>query len=336
MVPALRPNVVSDPLRGGPGSVLRGSPGEVGEAGLPPGLVLDIKGSASGCLLGHLVRPLVTRDPRVGRNPVDGHIIAAGHQARGDLDDRPSPALAWAQGFGPCSLNGWLAVRENREPLPGPVSRLEGLEGLVDGMVRSLFVFLYFYPLHAARRAMAAACRCLGNSGGLFYVTRSGPKPLRVNLGLPNLLLPARRTKERTKEGKRDKGRKRRKIQPRGGPAPPLLFLPRKPGLPPPSALSLLPLSCTPPSCSPEPQNRLNCPDIPQNPSRWRPRALPLAVLAHSLPQPSYLRYPRLALDKQIVTRLSPTTVAPLALICAPVIRSCRRKTMAACSDRSW
>ena len=143
MVPALRSSVVSDPLRGGAGSALRGSRREVGEAGLPPNLVLDIEGPAAGCFLRHPVRLLVTRDPRVGWNPVDGHFVAAGHQERGDLDDRPSPALTWAQNIRPCSLNGGLTIRENRKASPEPASRLEDSKRLVDGenlCVEYLFV----------------------------------------------------------------------------------------------------------------------------------------------------------------------------------------------------
>ena len=118
VVPPLRSDVVPDPLRGGPGSTLGGSSREVGEASLPPNLVLDVENSAPGRLLGHLVRLLVARDPRVGWGPVESHLVAAGHQARGDLNDRPSLTLTWAQDVGSCSLNGGLTVRENHKASP--------------------------------------------------------------------------------------------------------------------------------------------------------------------------------------------------------------------------
>ena len=79
LIPTLRSDMVSNPLGGGRGSALRGPFREVGEASLPPNLVLDIKESAPSCLLGQLVRLLVAGDPRVGWNSVDGHLIAAGH-----------------------------------------------------------------------------------------------------------------------------------------------------------------------------------------------------------------------------------------------------------------
>ena len=116
--PPLRSDVVPDPLRGGPGSTLGGSSREVGEASLPSNLVLDVENSAPGGLLGHLVRLLVARDPRVGWDLVDSHLVAAGHQARGDLGDRPSPTLTWAQDAGSCSLNGGVIVREDRKASP--------------------------------------------------------------------------------------------------------------------------------------------------------------------------------------------------------------------------
>ena len=45
-----------------------------------------------------------------------------------------------------------------------------------EGCRVCLFSFIY-NPLHAARRDMAAACRCLEDNGVLFYMTFSCPKP---------------------------------------------------------------------------------------------------------------------------------------------------------------
>ena len=84
--------------------------------------------------------------------------------------------------------------------------------------------------LHAARRAMAAACRCpRGQQPFLHphYMTRSCPQPLWVKLGQPNLLLPRSARQRKGYQGNQKKRKERR--PPRAGPA-----RPRSPALGPP------------------------------------------------------------------------------------------------------
>ena len=57
---------------------------------------------------------------------------------------------------------------------------------------------------------------------------------------------------------------------------------------------------------------------LPQAPQRWRPRVLPPAILSHSLPQPPDMGGPRLALRKQVMPRLSPSTTAPPPALVRP------------------
>ena len=87
--------------------------------------------------------------------------------------------------------------------------------GNSDGRVVVFFVYhqLFTIPLHAAVRAMAAACRCPRGQQPIFPAFKTNPVPNRVRIlaGLPDLLPPmtARqkkrrgRTRTQTKEKKK-------------------------------------------------------------------------------------------------------------------------------------
>ena len=112
--------------------------------------------------------------------------------------------------------------------------RLGGLRGNAQAPQRVCFL-VFANPLHAARRAMAAAFCCPRGQQRFSHPplkTESYPQLLWVILGQPYLLLPIICwTKERRqhKQRKETKERNKGKIQPRAGPArPPRLPTPAR------------------------------------------------------------------------------------------------------------
>ena len=104
---------------------------------------------------------------------------------------------------------------------------LGGSGGSCLRSVASVCVCLVFsISLHAARRAMTAACRCpCGRRPFLHprYMTMSCPQPLWVILGLPHLLLP--KPPDRKKGIRKDKGKRQKKKETLGRARPVLLSL---------------------------------------------------------------------------------------------------------------
>ena len=84
-----------------------------------------------------------------------------------------------------------FTTHNDPDPVPNDMCVIPGLPDLLPpmGLAGCLYSCIY-NPLHAARRAMAAACRCLRGNGGFSYMTNSCPKPLWVILRQPNLLPP--------------------------------------------------------------------------------------------------------------------------------------------------
>ena len=169
---------------------------------------------------------------------------------------------------------------------------------------------------------MAAACRCPFGQRRIFIHGRNPlPKPLWFNPGHPNpplLYLPnkGKRTKERKtehwKKGKKNSLGKARppssasspEAKPSTSLGPRTLIAVMHPTI-------ILSKNSTTASIALTSHKSLTAGAL----------RLP-AVLARSLPYPLYLRCPRLALHKQMVMRLPPPAVAPLALARLQPLRS--------------
>ena len=104
---------------------------------------------------------------------------------------------------------GWLGVFDNSR---AQVSEQAVSQSCARSRLCVCMSFI-FISLHAARRAMAAACRCPRGQQPVrhpHYKTRTCPQPLWVILGHPSLLLPKTvRQKERILKRQR-KGDKRK------------------------------------------------------------------------------------------------------------------------------